>query len=187
MALVGTTASKVSYADLAQWPDDGRRYELYDGEVVVVPAPVPRHQRAVLRIARILDEYARDHRGEAFGAPLDIVVSRFDLVQPDVVYVGRERRSQIDLDRPLRFPPDLAVELLSPGTESIDRGRKMQLLARFGVPEYWLVDPYEHTVEVYRLTDGAYQLTQRAVEGDVVHSATLAGLEFPCAQIFADI
>ena len=186
MALVGTTASRVSYADLAQWPDDGRRYELYDGEVVVVPAPSLRHQRVVSSLGDTLRAFARRSGGEAHAAPLDVVASLFDVVQPDAVYFGPETRRLLKADEPNRVPPDLAIEVLSPSTELIDRGRKMQLLARFGVPEYWLVDPYERTVEVFRLADGAYRLAQRASEGDVVRAATLAGLQFPCAQIFAD-
>jgi Uma2 family endonuclease len=87
MAPVGQVVRpRVSYSDLERQPEDGRRYEIYDGEVYVVPAPVPLHQRAVGRLYRILDDYAADHGGEVFTSPIDIVFSEYDVIQPDLVY-----------------------------------------------------------------------------------------------------
>jgi len=85
---------RVSYAELARWPDDGRRYELYDGEAIVVPAPNWTHQRIVLNVARILKAYERDAGGGVVIAPFDIVLSQHDVLQPDVVYFGAEKRAR---------------------------------------------------------------------------------------------
>src|SRR5262249_47161207 len=150
---------RVTFAALQQWPDDGRRYELYDGEVVVVPSPFPRHQRVAMHVAEVLADYERTHGGATFSSPIDIVLTEHDVVQPDVVYFKQERRHLIRDWEATRAAPDLAVEVLSHGTEARDRGPKMQLLAKFGVPEYWLVDPVRQTVEIYVLTSASYSLS----------------------------
>jgi Uma2 family endonuclease len=142
---------RVSYADLQRAPEDGRRYELYDGEVFVVPAPIPRHQRVVQRIEDLLLNYERQHEGRVFVSPIDIVFSEHDVLQPDVVFFDRSRVPLLDLDAPIRVPPDLVVEVLSPATASTDRGKKMQMFARYGVRECWLFDPHALSSEIYAL------------------------------------
>jgi Uma2 family endonuclease len=126
----------MTYAELEQMPDDGRRYELYDGEVFVVPSPVPLHQIVAHRLGNALEAYGRQHGGLVFLAPLDVVFSESNIAQPDVLFFVRERAHLIDLRSPIRVPPDLAIEVLSPGTEAVDRGRKMRMFERFGVKEY---------------------------------------------------
>jgi Uma2 family endonuclease len=141
MGAVERVQPRVSYADLERAPEDGRRYELYDGEVYVVPAPMPRHQRVQIRIVEWLDGYAASVGGLVVDAPIDIVFSEYDVLQPDVVFFGASRAHLVDLDRPIRHAPDLCIEILSPSTEATDRGRKLQMFARYAVPEYWIVDP----------------------------------------------
>jgi Uma2 family endonuclease len=169
---------RVSYADLQRAPEDGRRYELYDGEVFVVPAPLPAHQLAVHRLADLLKTYRQTHGGLVFLSPIDIVFSEFDVVQPDVVFFKSGREHLVDLWEPIRSVPDLAAEVLSPSTAATDRGKKMQLLARYGVPEYWLVDPRAQTIDVYWLAGEAYVLAQSVSEGDVVQSTILPEFSF---------
>lgn len=175
---------RVSYADLERWPEDGKRYELYDGEVVVVPAPIPRHQRVAFKIAQALVAHEEAVGGLAFGSPIDIVFDDYNVVQPDAVFFSRERLGAIDMRRAIRIPPDLAVEVLSPSTAAIDRGRKMASLAKFGVPEYWIVDPIDNTVEQYLLEGARYRLHARLAGTDEIESARLPGLKFPAARIF---
>jgi Uma2 family endonuclease len=177
---------RVTFAELQQWPDDGCRYELYDGEVIVVPSPFPRHQRVLLHICGILVEYERATGGLVFEAPMDIVFSEHNVVQPDVVYFRQERRHVIDMNDATRAAPDLAVEILSRSTESRDRGRKMQLLARYRVPEYWIVDPVENRLEVYVLRESTYELVATYDETQDVRSPTLPNLAFPAARVFAE-
>jgi len=176
----------VSYADLQQAPEDGRRYELYDGEVFVVPAPMPRHQLAVQNLVDRLRSYQQSHGGLVLASPIDIVFSEFDVVQPDVVFFIRERADRVDPDRAIRDAPDLAVEVLSPSTAATDRGNKMRMLARYGVPEYWLVDPLARTLEIYGLSAGAYALEQIASDDDIARSRILSELAFPGREIFGD-
>ena len=176
---------RVTYGELQQWPDDGRRYELYDGEAIVVPSPFPRHQRVASNIEDILREYEAAAGGLTFRAPLDIVLSDHDVVQPDLLYFRQERRGMIKDWEATRAAPDLAVEVLSHGTEARDRGRKMDLLARFGVPEYWIVDPAGNALEIYALRGTAYDLTAVAGDRTSVTSPTLPGLSFTTSRVFA--
>ena len=178
--------SRVTFAELQLWPDDGRRYELYDGEVIVVASPVPRHQRVASHIGDIFAEYERAHGGLMFDVPIDIVFSEHNVVQPDVVYFRQERRHVIDMMETTRAAPDLAVEVLSPSTEARDRGRKMQLLARFGVPEYWIVDPVKNTIEIYLLRASEYEPAGAFDAGQAVRSPTLPNLTFSAARVFAE-
>jgi Uma2 family endonuclease len=185
MAHMNVVQPRVSYADLERAPDDGRQYELYDGEVFVVPTPLPRHQVAKHLIVRRLYGYASAHGGFAVHSPIDIVFSEYDVLQPDVVFFNAERRHLIDLDAPIRHAPDLCVEVISPSTENTDRGRKMQMFARYGVPEYWIADARTATIEIYRLEGSTYTLAVTGSGDEVVESPSLHGLAFRVASIFA--
>ncbi len=184
MPLVEPVRSRISYAELAQWPDDGRRYEIYDGEVQVVPSPLPLHQRVALAVAYLLDGHPASRNGEAIISPIDIVLSDYNVLQPDVVYFLPDRRDVVRPDAAIRDRPDIAVEVLSHSTSSTDRGRKMELLARYGLPEYWLIDPVGKTCEVYTLREGSLELAQTAHAGDVVRSVLLLELQFPLHTLF---
>ena len=179
---------RVTFAELQQWPDNGRheRYELYDGEVIVVPTPFPRHQRVAWHIGEVLGEYERATGGLVFGVPIDIVLSEHNAIQPDVVFFRKEWRHLIDMLQATPVPPDLAVEVLSRSTEARDRGRKMRLLARFGVPEYWIVDPELNCLEVYALRGTEYELVGVHDREQEVTSATLPGLTFSARRLFEE-
>ena len=187
MATVETIRPRLTYADLERMPDDGRRYELYDGEVVVVPSPLPLHQMVHARLVDLLRSYAAARGGLCLYAPLDIVFSDYDVLQPDIVYFRPERRQLIDLRKVIRIPPDLCIEILSPSTAGRDRGRKMETFARFGVKEYWIVDPASAALEAHELAGGRYQLRERATEADSVSSPLLPGLSFSVGPIFQDL
>lgn len=178
------TGPRVSYSDLEDAPDTGRRYELYDGEVSVVPAPIPLHQLVVDRLADVLKAYRSTHGGLVFFSPIDVVFSEFDVVQPDIVFFTQAREHLIDLRKPIGVAPDLVAEVLSPTTAATDRGKKMAMFARYGVREYWLADPDKRTVEVYRLAGEAYTIAQMAVEADEVRSIVIPDLSFPARRLF---
>jgi Uma2 family endonuclease len=186
MPIVETAQPRVSFTDLQHTPDDGRRYELYDGEVRVVPAPIPLHQVVVDNIKRVLQAYSEAHGGLSFISPIDIVFSEYDVVQPDIVFFSQARRHLINLRVAIRHQPDLVVEVLSPSTSAHDRGRKMQMFARFGVPEYWIADPGLACLEAHRLEGGVYRLAQAASGDDTVRSPTLDTLAFPVRDAFRE-
>jgi Uma2 family endonuclease len=138
------------------------------------------------RVRGILQRFVDAHGGLAFFAPLDIVFSEYDVVQPDVVFFNAARKGLIDWNKPIREAPDLVVEVLSRGTESNDRGRKLRLFLRYGVPEYWILDPDEHTVEVRLLRGDSYVVAPIARCAERVVSATLPGLACEVSKIFVD-
>lgn len=184
MAAMEAVRPRVGYSDLQQMPEDGRRYELYDGEVFVVPAPLPRHQRVVIALVRNLDQYVKTRGGEVLLSPIDIVFSDFDVLQPDVVFFTVSRQHHVKADEPIRVPPDLAIEVISPSSAQTDRGKKMQMYSRYGVTEYWIVDPGERRVEVYRLAGRDFALVHVVAPPDVVHSAVVANLEISTSELF---
>jgi Uma2 family endonuclease len=167
---------RVSFADLERWPADGRRYELYDGEVHELPSPFPLHQIVSGKLYVALADYVREHGGIVLYAPLDIVLTECDVVQPDLVLFTRERQHLVDPRKVTRVQPDLAIEIRSPGTAGNDRGRKMALLARHGTREFWLVDPEAATIEVYTLSGDQFVLAEVAGGSAPVRSPLLPGL-----------
>ena len=175
---------RVGYRDLLAMPDDGRRFEIHGGELVVVPAPLLRHQIASVEIVALLAEHRRSSGGLAVTAPFDVVFGEHDVVQPDIVFFRAERVHLLDPNAVTRVAPDLVVEVLSPSTAAVDRGRKMRLFARYAVPEYWIVDPVGREVEVHSLEAGAYFEVQRARPGDTVRSVLLPDLAFDPGRIF---
>jgi Uma2 family endonuclease len=139
--------------DLETLPDDGLRYELLDGTLIVSPAPVPRHQRAIVRLVLLLSAGCpADH--EVFVAPLDWQPDRRTSLEPDLLVVRKDRIGE----RNITETPAIVIEVLSPGTARIDKMLKCSRYQEGGIEQYWIVDPRVPSIEVYRLADGAYQL-----------------------------
>ncbi|HEV8306569.1 MAG TPA: Uma2 family endonuclease [Methylomirabilota bacterium] len=154
----------LTYADYAAIPNDGRRYELHEGELSVTPAPGTRHQQVVGNLYLALRHHVDAHRvGQVFVSPIDCILSDTTIVQPDIVYVDNTRLTAVSA-RGIEGPPTLVVEILSPGTEAVDRKVKLQIYARHRVPHYWIVDPESRTIEAHALTEGVYAVTAR-IEG----------------------
>ncbi|MCX6400815.1 MAG: Uma2 family endonuclease [Propionibacteriales bacterium] len=137
--------------DLDAMPDDGHRYELIDGTLIVSPAPLLRHQLVHSRLMRLLLNATPSHL-EVLSAPTDIVLADDTVVQPDLLVVPL---AQI-VGRKLMAPPLLAVEILSPSSRLIDLNLKRARYERAGVPSYWVVDPDELRLVAWRLSEGAY-------------------------------
>jgi Uma2 family endonuclease len=186
MGSVERVRHKVTFTEMQQWPDDGRRYELYDGEVWEMPSPALRHQIAARHTTRLLEDYAERAGGLAVQSPFDIVFSEYDVLQPDVVFFVAERTSLLDLDAPTRYRPDLVVEVISPSTARNDRFRKLRMFARYEVPEYWIIDPVQHTVEMLTLNAELYAVAGYGGCEDSLTSRLLPDLTFPLARLFAD-
>ncbi|TAK60706.1 MAG: Uma2 family endonuclease, partial [Bacteroidetes bacterium] len=140
-----------TYDDYLLLPDDGKRYEIIDGELFVAPAPFIDHQRISIFLTNIIFEYVSEMKiGEVFTAPGDVVFSMIDIVQPDIVYVSASRK-EIITKRNIIAAPDFVVEILSLSTVLADRTTKKSLYEKYGVKEYWIVDPEEETIEVFNL------------------------------------
>ena len=173
----------LTYEDLQKFPDDHLRREIIDGDLVVTPSPVLRHQRAVRELIYLLVNYCRAHGGEIYPAPTDVFFSDTNVVVPDVLLVRADRLHRLKDDRYIEVAPDLVVEVSSPGTRRIDLGRRKDLYQRFGVPEYWFVDLEANRFEVYRLSSGRYGSAAFVGRGETVESPILPGLEIPVDDV----
>lgn len=135
---------------LEELPDDGRRYELLQGELIVSPAPGTVHQRVIRRLSRLLDDAViAGAFGEMFQAPYEARLSAQNIVQPDLMVVARADTDRLTARR-LEGAPAVAIEVVSPSSERIDRGRKASLYMESGVREYWIVDPAQRRIVIHR-------------------------------------
>ncbi|MBV8200306.1 MAG: Uma2 family endonuclease [Acidobacteria bacterium] len=178
----------LTYRDLLRLPEDLLRHELIDGEHFVSPAPAWKHQEIVVNLARILSTFVRAHRlGKVLVAPVDVLFSEHDVVEPDVLYVSGARPEQL-ANRFVAGAPDLVIEVLSPSSRRMDRTKKYRLYETYGVPEYWIVDPAAETIEIYRATTPGGPLVPGAplslAAGDVLETPLLAGLQIPLTEVF---
>ncbi|MBB4634594.1 Uma2 family endonuclease [Longimicrobium terrae] len=151
-----------SYAEFRRLPDDGNRYEVIDGELFVTPSPLTIHQKIVGRIFAAIEAFCEEHgAGTVLFAPCDVIFGEGDYLEPDLVFVRRDREEIIG-ERGIEGPPDLVVEVLSESTAMRDRGIKRDRYAGYGVPEYWIVDSDAKAIEVYRLIQNDLRRTQIA-------------------------
>ena len=175
---------KFTVDDYMTTPED-RRYQLLDGELVLAPAPTDKHQAICLQLAVALHQFVQ---GRGLGlvrfAPYDVVLSNYDVVQPDILFVSNERVRLIT-EANIQGAPALVVEILSPATEQYDRGYKRTLYSRHGVQEYWIVDPSAETVEVLTETDQGLTPTATYSRSETLASPLLPGLSIDLGQIFS--
>jgi Uma2 family endonuclease len=177
----------LTYEDYVLFPEDGRRHEIIDGEHFVSPAPFLRHQALAGQFLLALGPFIQKGRlGHLYTAPVDVLLSRHDVVQPDLVFISSER-SDILTEANVQGAPDLVIEILSPSTRKRDEGTKLDRYERFGVQEYWLADPSRGTLTVHRLEEGRFRRTAElnAAAGDILTTPLLPGLRVPLAEIFA--
>jgi Uma2 family endonuclease len=177
---------RMTYEDLLALPDDGMRHELIDGEHFVTPAPSWPHQIVVGNLYRLIAHHVHAHRlGVIFVAPLDVVFTRHDVVEPDLLFFTPEGFKAHVGDRNAEGPPDLAVEVLSPSTRRRDEMIKRRLYERMGVGEYWIVDPEIDAVKVFRLKAGKYERTElRLEDGEILSSSLFPGLQLLLEAVF---
>ena len=181
--------AKLTYDDFLLFPDDGKRHELIDGEHYVTPSPNVKHQRVQINLVRALLSYLDAHPvGEIFCAPLDVVLSQHDVVEPDMFYLSHERAAEVLTPQHARGAPELVIEIASTSTRKRDETIKRQLYERDGVSEYWVIDPELDSIRVYRREGDRFG---RAVEltserGDLLTTPLLPGLEIELARIFAE-
>lgn len=166
-----------TYRDMvAELAETNTPVELWNGEIIMSPTPSPSHQTVVLQLARKLDEFVGHTKsGKVFVSPLDIVLTPHRVVQPDVLFILKERLN-IVTDH-IEGAPDLAVEVVSASSWKRDRVEKKALYEQAGVQEYWIVDPDSETIEVFALAKGTYELHSRSKGDEVAESQLLAGFK----------
>jgi Uma2 family endonuclease len=176
---------KITVEDLFQLDlEEGFFYELINGIIVKKQAPSPPHQKAVLKLSKIFDDYAVEKDlGDVYLSPIDVYFDKYNNTQPDVLFIRKDRNFIITNDG-IQGHPDLIAEVLSPSTFRHDRKDKMKMYLRFGVPEYWIVDPKNQSIEVYVLENDSYDMRFFAIETGDIESKVLEGLKFDVAKIF---
>ena len=176
---------KFTYEDYLTTPED-ERYELLDGDLMMVPAPNLKHQKVnaqlYMHLRRFIDERAL---GTLLYAPYDVYLSDTNVVQPDLLFVSRQREHLLSDGQKVQGAPDLVVEILSPSSEDTDRGAKHELYSRHGVTEYWLVDPVAETISIHRQRGGVLAPTDTFTRTETLRSPLLTGLVLHLDDVFS--
>ena len=184
-----TSGVRLTYEDYLLFPDDGNRHELIDGEHFVTPTPKRKHQAISMNLSGMIWTFLQERPiGRVFTAPFDVILSEFDIVEPDLLFMSRQRMTEIATSPWVRGAPNLVVEIGSESTRKRDETIKKRLYERFGVEEYWIVDPELDTIKVYRRVGDAYErVAELSLEAnDVLTTPLLPGLRIPLAKVFED-
>ncbi len=175
----------LTYDDYRLLPNDRNRYEILDGELSVTPVPATKHQTALGNLYRFLANYVvANQLGKLFIAPTDLILALTTVVQPDLIFIGNDRR-HIVTERAIEGPPTLVIEILSPTTHRTDRVTKAQLYAKHNVANYWLIDPDQRTLEAYELVIDHYDLVASARDAEVFASSLFPGLSIQLPDLWA--
>ncbi|HEU5432780.1 MAG TPA: Uma2 family endonuclease [Thermomicrobiales bacterium] len=173
--------------DLADYPEDGLRREIINGELYVAPAPLRSHQELAARIFRLLDNAVNAaNAGRLYFDPVDVLLSRFDVVHPDLLCVSRDRLSICRDNQYIAGAPDIVVEIVSPSTRAIDLVRKAALYARSGVAEYWTADPLSRALVINIFREGRYEPVAPGADG-LLRSVVSPGVAVDPDAVFAGL
>lgn len=174
---------RFNYNDYLLLPED-KRYEILDGDLLVVAAPSTEHQSLSLRLEVALFHHVKDKGlGQVLHAPCDVVLSEENVLQPDILFVSKERSGIIG-EMNIQGPPDLVIEILSTGSRNKDVDLKRKLYGRFGVLEYWMVDPEHSTVVVLVSSEAGYVTAGAYGKADQLCSPLFPDLVLPLSEIF---
>ena len=173
-----------TYADYVKLPDDGKRYEIIDGELYMSPAPTTGHQRIVGRFHLAIGNFLEENPiGEVFPAPTDIILSDIDVLQPDIVFISKEKFDRLKGEN-IQGAPDLVIEVLSPYTEKRDRTVKLKAYTKYGVLEYLMANQEQETLEVWRRKGKKLVFHALLDKTQTFTTPLLPGLEISLEKIF---
>lgn len=174
---------KLTYKDYLLLPE-GNRYEIIEGELFMTPSPRTIHQILAGKLFRILSEWTENRNlGRVFIAPYDVVLSKHDIVQPDIIFVSK-KNAHIVTELNIQGTPDLIIEILSPSNSEIDMVLKKKIYAAFGVKEYWIVNPARRSVKLFNLGKKGYIEVKT---GNILKSPLLKGLEIDIPGVFKKV
>ena len=176
--------------DLETMPDDGKRYEIIDGELFVSKQPSWDHQHTCFRIAKELDSWNDETGAGQVNCAPGLIFAEDDDVAPDVVWLSNERLAvTLAEDGKLHAAPELVIEVISPGraNERRDREAKLKLYSRRGVSEYWIIDWLRRQIEVYRRHELALHLFATLQDGETLETPLLPGFSCPLATFFEQV
>ena len=169
---------------VAELPETNQPVELWNGEIIMSPAPHPDHQRIVRTFFRKLDQLVEPRQlGEVLFSPVDVVLTAHRVVQPDVLFIAKDRLNIIGSF--IGGAPDLVMEVISAGSWQRDRIEKKALYEQAGVAEYWIIDPDAQAIEVFALIKGVYQLHSKATGKELAKSKLLAGFKITFTELLA--
>jgi Uma2 family endonuclease len=177
----------LTIADLDAMPDDGNRYELFEGEIFVSRAPGLSHQRVLINLATLIKNYLEQNPiGEVFPTP-GVIFDDYNGAIPDIVFITNQQVSNIGSEERIYEAPVLVIEIVSPGKENARRDRevKRQVYGKHGVKEYWIADPERRAVEIYRLEKRRLKLVATLVDQDEMTTPILPGFGCKVSQIFS--
>jgi len=186
MAVRDLVHRKLTYEDYLRFPEDGNRHEILDGEHYVTAAPYPRHQVVVAELMGWIVPFVRHRRlGRFLPAPVDVLLDRHDIVQPDLLFISNASM-KILTEKNVQGAPDLVIEVLSDSTRKRDEGIKLERYELLGVQEYWVVDPKRNEARIYRRSGERLQQVAEltAAMRDLLTSPFFPGLEIPLFEIF---
>lgn len=183
MSVAAAEKKKYTYEDYMKLSDD-ERYELIEGELIMLPTPKTEHQRISGKISQKIGRFVEEKKcGDAFFAPCDVVLGGKDVVQPDILFVSKEREQIIEEDN-IKGAPDLVVEIVSDSSAYNDFVTKKMLYSKHGVQEYWIVVPDDEAIELFERSGEKLILKRRCEKGDKLASTVLKGFEMELAEIF---
>ncbi|NOY76348.1 MAG: Uma2 family endonuclease [Calditrichaeota bacterium] len=175
---------RFTYDDYKNLPNDGKRYEIIEGELLMAPSPKTSHQKLVGNLFIQLAHFIKEHSlGQIFTAPLDVILSAINIVQPDILFISRDRESIITEDN-IQGAPDLIIEVVSPFSAKLDRTIKKKLYYAYSVKEYWIADPEEETIDVFVWTIDGYELRGTFSKSDHLRSSLLKTLDLNLEAVF---
>jgi Uma2 family endonuclease len=165
--------------------EEGAPFQLINYDLVMSPSPIPLHQQIVFALSEVIVLYniKIGRKGQWIYAPADVKFDEGNILQPDILYIAEERKSELIKER-IEGAPDLVMEILSPSTAYYDLRQKKNIYEKYGVKEYIIVDPIEQSAELYALKDGAYYLHQKAQNNEQLNSVLLQGFNIDLSKLF---
>lgn len=174
---------QATYEDYCKTPEGGK-YQLIGGEIIEMTSPTPYHQEILQNLNYYLSIFVRQNRlGKIYIAPTDVYFSKTETYQPDILFLLNENLSKLQ-EKKIEGAPDLVIEILSPSTGYYDVKYKKSVYEKFGVKEYWIVDPKDKTVEIYELSNDKFVLVSDLTKSDTAKSKLLTGFEVELGKVF---
>ena len=180
---LGANKKQATYADYLKTPEGGK-FQLIAGEILEMTSPSLYHQRIITKLSTIINNFLLNHSiGEVFVAPLDVYFSDTEVYQPDILILLNESFSKMKENK-IEGAPDLVVEVLSPSTAYYDLKHKKSIYEKYGVREYWIVDPIDKTLEIFELQNGKFISTGELSKNEIAKSKLISGMEVGLDIIF---
>lgn len=173
-----------TYADYIDFPEDGKRYEILEGRLLMVPSPFVPHQRISFNLSLYLGAYVKEKKiGEILCAPCDVVLSEINVVQPDIVFVSKKNSGIVAEDN-IKGAPDLLIEIISNSSKKNDEATKKRIYAQSNVLEYWIVYPESKEIKVYIEPEKGYILWKSFSKEDLLFTPTFSDLKLNLKEVF---